>query len=292
MQNKHIKRSIIREKAAPYLFLAPFLLSVLLFFVFPAIYSLVLSFFKYKGYGATSFVGFSNYKQLFIYPTMWNSLKNTFVYFIFSYVVVMVVAFLLSVAVRSDTIKKYQRIYKPLIFLPQISAVVASALIFKIIFGNQVGVINNLLGTSIPFMNDTKFMYIPVVTLIAWRGIGWYFIIFLSGLTTIDDSVLQAAKIDGANYVQTLFRIIIPIMKPIFMMTSITYVIGAFKLYTEPNLVLSNTEAPLQVAPFINIITTNIGAGLFGKASAAGWLLALIIMTITIFQIRLFREEK
>ena len=177
---------------------------------------------------------------------MWNTLKNTFIYFICSYVIVMTVSFILAVVMRSRSVIKYQKIYKPLIFLPQVCAVVASSLVFKVIFGNQVGVINQIFHTSIPFMNDTKYMMIPVVALISWRSIGWYFVIFLSGLTTINDEILEAARIDGATSFQSLLQIIIPMMKPIFTMASITYAIGALKLYTEPNLVLSNTEAPIQ----------------------------------------------
>jgi len=164
--------------------------------------------------------------------------------------------------------------------------------VFQVIFGSQVGVINQLLGTKIPFMGDTKLMKIPVVTMITWRQIGWYFIIFLSGLTTISDEILEASKVDGANSVQNLFYIMIPVMKPIFKLAFITYAIGALKLYTEPNLILSNDEAPLTVAPYVNLITSNISGGVFGMASAAGWILVALIMILTLIQMGLFREEE
>ena len=92
----------------------------------------------------------------------------------------------------------------------------------------------------------------PVSALITWRGIGWYFVIFLAGLTNISEEVEEAAMVDGATPFQNLMKIIIPLMKPTFMLTSVTYAIGSLKLYTEPNVLLSRTEAPLQVAPYIN----------------------------------------
>lgn len=291
MKNFVSEKLDLKNKLAPYLFLLPFLLSYIFFFLYPAIYSLVLSFFRYKGFGKAAFTKFDNYIQLLTYSTMWNTLKNTFIYFIFSYIIVMVVSFSLAVIVRSPLVSKYQKIYKPMVFLPQVCAVVASALVFKVIFGNRVGVINQIFGTSIPFLNMIKYMRIPVIALIAWRSIGWYFILFLSGLTTIGDDILEAAKIDGSSAFKSVYYIIIPMMKPIFMMTSITYAIGALKLYTEPNLLLSNNEAPIQVAPFINIITSNIHSGMFGKACAAGWILTTIIMIITILQMKLFKED-
>ena len=279
-----------RIELAPYLFILPFLLSFLAFFLMPVVYSFVISLMKYKGYGNMRYVGFDNYQRLLTYNAMWKSLLNTLEYFVCGLIPVMIVAFLLAVLVRSRPIARYQKIYKPLIFLPQVCAVVASALVFKVIFGTNVGAINQVLGTSINFLGDTKLMKIPVVVMIIWRATGWYFIIFLSGLTTISDDITEAAKIDGANAVQTLFRVTIPVMKPIFKLTFITYAIGAFKLYTEPNLILAKEEAPLAVAPFVNMITTNINSGALGMACAAGWILVVIIMLLTLAQMRMFKE--
>ena len=222
---------------------------------------------------------------------MWRCLLNTLEYFFFSFVPVMIISFLLAVAMHSRTVGRFQKIYKPMIFLPQVCAVVASALVFKVIFGGQVGVINQVLGTNINFLGDTRLMKIPVISMNVWRQTGWYFIIFLSGLTTINSDILEAARMDGATFRQTLFHITIPIMKPIFKLAFITYAIGALKLYTEPNLILAKEEAPLSVAPYVNMITTNINGGIFGMACAAGWILAVLIMLITLLQMRLMGGE-
>lgn len=291
MVNQPARMGSLRERMAPYLFLSPFLVSYLVFFLYPAGFSLMLSFTRYKGYGDMRFVGFDNFWKLLQYETMWRCLGNTFLYFIASFVPVMIISFLLAVMVRARSVRRWQSVYKPLIFLPQITAVVASALVFKVIFGNQVGVINQLFGTNIQFLNDMNLMKWPIISLMVWRQTGWYFIIFLSGLTTISDEITEASTIDGATSFQNLIHITIPMMKPIFMLAFVTYGIGSLKLYTEPNLVLSTTEAPLQVAPYLNIVTTNITGGVFGMASAAGWFLVLIILALTLVQLRLFREE-
>lgn len=292
MENTRGKRGVDRPRRviAPYLFILPFLISFLAFFLMPVIYSMVISLMKYKGYGAMKYVGFDNYKRLFTYGAMWQSLLNTLQYFVLGMIPVMIVSFLLAVVVRSRAISRFQKIYKPLIFLPQVCAVVASALVFKVIFGTNVGAINQVLGTNINFLGDSKLMKLPVVSMLIWRNTGWYFIIFLSGLTTISDDLTEAAKIDGATSAQTLFYVTIPVMKPIFKLTFITYAIGAFKLYTEPNLILAKEEAPLAVAPFVNMITTNINSGALGMACAAGWILVVIIMLLTLMQMRMFKE--
>ena len=293
MKTSSAKTKQKKKKAskAPYVFLLPFIVVYLATFLFPALYSLVLSFYKYKGYGTAKFVGFNNYKSLLNYSTMWKCLGNTLFYFIMSYIPTMLISFCLAVLVRSKTLKRFQRFYKPIIFMPQICAVVAASLIFQIIFGGDVGVINQLLGTKIPFLTDLKYMKWPVVALITWRGIGWYFIIFHAGLTTISEDVEEAALVDGATPFQKMIHVILPLMRPTFMLTSITYAIGSLKLYTEPNVLLSRTEAPLQVAPYINIVTTNVNGGNFGMASAAGWLLVILIIACTLLQLKFFGGE-
>lgn len=280
-----------KDKWIPYLFILPFLISYVLFFLFPASYSFVLSFFRYRGYGNALFVGFGNYLNLIKYPTMWSTLFNTFFYFLMHFAPVMVLSFMLAVVVRSKGIRKYQNFYKPIIFMPQVCASVAAALVFKIIFGQKVGVINQFLGTEIPFLTDMNFMKWPVVMLLIWRSIGWYFVIFLSGLTTIGEEIEDASAIDGVNSIQSLIYIIIPLMKPIFMFAFITNAIGALKLYTEPNLLLGQgaSQGPIQAMPYSNLIITNIQSGNFGMAAAAGWILVVVILVITLGQLKLFK---
>lgn len=282
----------IKKNLVPYGFILPFLLIYGFFFLWPAIYSLLLSFFKYSGYGDAKWVGLQNYSNLLHYKTMWTCLGNTAFYFLFSFIPTMILAFLLANLVRSKTAKRFQNIYKPFIFLPQICAVVASSLCFKIIFGERVGVINQLFDSNIPFLSDTAIMRWTVVALLTWRGIGWYFIIFLSGLTTISDEILEAAAIDGATPWQNMWYNIIPMMKPTFLVAFITNAIGSFKIYAEPNLLLSqNYDPSMKVAPYINLVINSMSGGQFGMASAAGWFLVLIILILTLIQLKVLGGE-
>ena len=282
------KRRWRKEKAVPYLFISPFILSFLMFFVYPTFYSLYLSFHSYKGYGKMRYVGLKNYNNLIHYDTMWKCLENTFFYFIVSFILIMTISFTLALLVRTKTASRFQPIYKPMIFLPQVCAIVATSLSFKVIFGSNVGVINQLLKTNLPFLSDLTLMRWVVVVLITWRGAAWYFIIYLAGMTSINNELLEAARIDGASSIQEITHIIIPLMRPTFVLAFVTNAINSFKLYTEPNLLLAqNFDPPMQVAPYINIIMNNIYGGNFGMASAAGWLLVIIIMILTFVQLKL-----
>lgn len=283
----------LRKNLVPYVFILPFMISYVIFFLYPAIYSFGISFFSYKGYGSANFIGFKNYLDLFKYGTMWGCLGNTFFYFIFSFIPTMIFSFLLSILVRSKPVKRFQSFYKPILFLPQVCAIVASALCFKIIFGERVGVFSQLLGRTMPFLTDMQLMKWTVVVLITWRAIGWYFIIYLSGLTTISDEITEAASIDGANGLQAIRLIILPLMRPTFMLAFITSAIGSLKMYTEPNLMLAqNYDPPMQVAPFTNIIINSMSSGQFGMACAAGWILVFVILMLTLIQMKFFKGDE
>lgn len=278
----------IRKKIVPYGFMFPFLFIYCCFFLYPAVYSLVLSLYKYGGYGSAKFVGFANYKNLFVYKTLWTCLGNTVFYFFFTFVPTMVISFMLAYLVRSKVARRLQRIYKPLIFLPQMCAVVASSLCFKIVFGERVGVINEILNSNIPFLSDMGIMRWTVITMMTWRGIGWYFIIFISGLTGINEEILEAAEIDGASGWNKLRLIVLPMMKPTFLVAFVTNAIGSFKIYTEPNLLLAqNYDPPMKVAPYMNLVVSSMSGGQFGMAAAEGWLLVLIILLLTLLQLKL-----
>lgn len=285
-------RSLKSERITPYLFIAPFIISFLLFFAFPALYSLVLSFFKYKGYGTAKFVGFNNYKTLLKYSAFWKAIRNTLFYFLGHIVPVMVGAFVSALILSSKRMQRVQKIFKPLLFLPQVVPVMATALVFRVIFATQTGVINQMLNLSVPWLEDTTLMRLCVLVLVIWRSTGWFMVIFLAGLTTINADLYEAATLDGATFFQHTIRITLPLMKPIFLFAFIMDAISSFKLYTEVNVMIAGTaNAPTDAATIMNMITQNLENGNFGGASAAGWLLFIMIAVVSIVEQRLLRSE-
>ncbi|MDU7706775.1 MAG: sugar ABC transporter permease [Clostridium sp.] len=288
-----MKKKFRISKLAPYLFIMPFLISFIIFFAVPSLYSLILSLFKYKGYGGMKFVGFDNYLSLLQYGTFWKAIGNTLFIYVVHIIPVMVISFLLAVALNSGRVF-LSRYVKGILFLPQITSVVATALIFRILLSTRTGVINSVLGTKIPFIEDPRFMKWSIVALVIWRSIGWFMVIFLAGLTTIDESVNDAAAIDGANAFRRMIHITIPIMKPIFMFAFVMETISSFKFYTESTLLITGGQSsniPTASMTIMNLLTTNINGGAFGMASAVGWILFLMILVVSLIQFRIFKEE-
>lgn len=288
------KKKTRRENPiVPWMFLAPFLSVYVCFFLAPALYSFVLSFTKYKGYGTMKYVALDNYLKLLEYPVFWDSLKNTLGYLIGHVSIVLIVSFLLALLIKSRVIK-YKSVYKVGFFVPQITASVAAIMIWKVVLGTRAGVINTLLGTQIGFLEDLELMPWSIILVMAWRSIGWYMVIFFAGLSTVSDDVIEAAMIDGANAFQRTMRIIIPLMKPTFVFVLFNCCVSTFKVYNEPNLLIGNgnSVAPAAVAPIMNMVTNNIRNGNFGTASAAGWLIFLFIVIISAIQSMVLKEDK
>lgn len=286
-------RSKRHEKIVPYLFIAPFLISFAVFFVFPAGYSLVLSFFKYKGYGKATFVGLNNYHSLLHYSAFWKAIGNTLFYFLVHLLPVMGFAFLFAVLLQSERIGKIRNVFKPILFLPQVVPVMASVLTFRVIFSTYTGAINQVFGLTVSWLDDPNIMRWTVVAYSVWRSTGWFMIIYLAGLTTINPSLYEAAILDGATSAQRIFYITIPMMRSIFLFAFIMDAISSFKVYTEVNVLLAGVgNAPTHAAPIMNLVTTNMKNGNFGMSSAAGWLLFLMILVISLVELLLMREKE
>lgn len=285
----------LREQLAPYLFIAPYIAAFILLLTGPALYSLVLSFFDYRGYGSASWVGLENYERLLTYHQFWTSVANTAVYWIGSAIVTIVVSFFLAYLVYSSSIKG-KNVYRPLIFLPRMMAPVSAALVFQTIFDSQRGVINSIIDSNLPWDQNQFLGWLAVILMRSWSGIGWFFIVFLAGLTTINPSLLDAARVEGANTWQVLRFVILPLMRPTFLFVIVTISIYSFQMFAEPNLVFPGNDqlAPSQFQPVMNQVLQNLNDGEFGTASAAAWLIfiPIVIASVVIFRLLQERAEK
>ena len=277
-----------------YVYVLPFLLFFIVIFLGPALFSLIISFAKYRGYGQISWIGVKNYLDILQYKDFWISFSNTLFYWISHVVIMMPLAFFLALYTNSTRILKVERqSIRFLIFLPQMITPVVVALLFKNFFGTQYGLINNVFHTAIPWLTDAAYARWVVTALIVWRGTGYWFIIFLAGLTAIDRSILEAAMIDGATAVQKTFRIVIPLMKKVFAVAFTIDAIVSFRLFSEPNVLLGNVGAlpNINVSPALNILIMELRNGRFGRSAAVGWILFLCILIIARVQSVIWREN-
>ncbi|HUB40291.1 MAG TPA: sugar ABC transporter permease [Streptosporangiaceae bacterium] len=274
-----------------YVFIAPFLLLFIGFSAFPDVYTLILSFQHYAGYGSATAAGLQNYNALLHYPVFWTELENTLEYWVLHAVILIPVAFVLALVVRSRSVRG-KSTWRAIIFLPQVMSIVAVTLAFQVMFASPYGAINHLLGLHVGWLTDFAITKWVVVALLVWQGLGFWFVVFLSGLTSIDPAVEEAAMIDGAGVVRRATSIVAPLMKNVFLFAVVIDAITSMALYTQPT-VLAATQGVLDpsVAPLSSLVVVNLQSSSFGESAAAGWLLFLltIIVSVAVFgSFRLF----
>lgn len=282
-----------REKIIPYLWIMPFVFSFVVFFMVPAIYSFVLSFTKYAGYGTAKWVGFQNYKNILHYQRFWEALGRTVFYWIGRFIPVTILSFFTAVAIHSKLLGWSSKIYKPILFLPQLCATVATALVFQVILAKKGGVVNQLLGTEISFIESAQLSKWSVLIMMIWRAVGWNMVIYLSGLATISEELYDAALIDGCGTAEKLWYVTVPLLKPTFTFAFITEAINSLSMYSEAA-VLTGTQnlATADSEGIINLLMMNVKSGNFGNASAYGWIAFILIFSISMFMLKSMAEKE
>jgi ABC-type sugar transport system permease subunit len=272
-----------------YAFIAPFVLLFICFSAFPDVYTLVLSFQHYAGYGSATAAGLSNYDALLHYPVFWTELENTLEYWVLHAIILIPIAFILALVVRSKSVRG-KSAWRAIIFLPQVMSIVAVTLAFQVMFASPYGAINHLFGLHVAWLTDFSVTKWVIVALLVWQGLGFWFVVFLSGLTSINPALEEAAMIDGAGVVRRALFIVAPLMKNVFLFAVVIDAITSMALYTQPT-VLAASQGVLDpsVAPLSSLVVVNLQSSSFGQSAAAGWLLFLLTIIVSVAIFGLFR---
>lgn len=232
---------VLRDKKAFFVFLMPGLLFYLLSVFYPITESLRLSFIKWNGITPQQFVGLDNYKRLFQDPVFYKALINNLIYLVI--VVIIQLSIGLLFAVLLTYLKKRANLVKTLYYVPCIVTTVAIAQLFRSIYSTQPeGLLNQMLsavglgGIATSWLTNLNTVLGAVSFPEGWRFIGMYMVIFYAALVSLDESVYEAAKIDGATELQILFKIKIPMIKDILLLTFTMCLTGALRGFDIPYL--------------------------------------------------------
>ena len=176
------------------------------------------------------------------------------------------------------------RVIRMLIYVPVVSSAVATGIIWRYIFDNEMGIINQVLGTSIQWMTDSFWLKVAVITKSVWGGIGGTMILCLAGLTNISRDYYEAAELDGAGELSKFFKISLPLVSPTLFYLLCTGFIGNLQSYVDAQVFAQVNRGAQTIVYFI--WSYGINSGLYGVASAASFLLAIGIMCFTFLQFR------
>ncbi len=294
MKIKSLER---KYKIAGWYFVMPASLLIFLFSFIPMVRAFILS--LHSGVGNNlSFCGIKNYVRLFQDEKFIASLKNVIIYFAFQVPIMLFIAIILA-CILNDKKLKFKGLFRTIIFLPCATSLVASALIFKSLFALD-GLVNALLVNHyfiyqpINWLTHPVWAKVIVIFTITWRWTGYNTVFFLAGLQGIEYSIYEAARIDGASTVQTFFRITLPQLKPVVLLTAIMSTNGTLQLFDEvKNLTGGGPgNATITISQYIYDLSFKYNPQ-FGYAAAVSYAILIIVALLSFIQIILAdRKEK
>ncbi len=282
----------LKKYRAPYLFILPFFILFLVFQLIPTVWTFYISLTNWRGIGNPVFCGFENYRKLMLDNMFWDALKNTVVYWLTGLVLILVFAVLIANLLNSELL--HGRVFfKTVTFLPNICAAIAMGLIFRMLFDENTGLINEALqavgGKRIPWMTSTEYSKLPVIILNVWRNTPWFTMIILSGLLNISRDYYEAATVDGAGRWKQFWYITMPSLKNILFFCSITLTVDSWKIFNEsyilPGPGTSNTSL------FQYMYESGFNIFNMGFASAIGVILIIILAVLSMVQMAARRQQ-
>jgi len=229
-------RNAIDKSHYGYCFIAPFFVGFAVFGLAPILYTLYLSFTKWDGLSDPVYVGTANYARVLRDTFFYQSIGNTLLIWIMSIVPQVLLALVLAVILNERFIRG-KHFFRAVYFFPHIITPVTLGVLFSLIFDWQTGSVNKLLlqlgwvQEPVNWFNSPWWSRLIVAAVTCWQYFGFNMIVFIAGLQSIDDSLYEAAQVDGATRMQVVWRITLPLLRPVFLFTLITSVIGGLQLF-------------------------------------------------------------
>jgi len=278
-----------RLKVIGFLFTLPVLIFFLVFNVYPIISAFVISFFKFDLFGPMEFVGFANYTKLATDSKFWAAIRVTLSFMVFFGPLAWLIGFILAMLIKDEIIGR--AFFRSVFFTPTILSAVAMATAWSLLF-RQNGPINGLLGLSVPWLTNQKTALWGIVIMSIWQGVGWFMVVFLAGLQSIPETYYEAAKIDGAGRWHLLRYITLPLLRPVFALVVIQTIIAGMKVFT-PMFIMTG-GGPNNATRSLAMLIYHEGLRdlRMGQASAISVVGFILVLILTIIQLRLFRVHE
>ncbi len=275
-----------------YLFVLPALILFAIFSVYPFFKVFQLSFSDWDGISpALNYVGFENFKDLFFDNSVfWHSMQNAFYVTFLALTVQNLLALTLALACDRDI--RRGNIYRVIFYLPPVLSGIVVGLIWNWIYDGNYGLLNHFLkfiglgDLSRAWLSDSKTALIAVSAIHMWKGFGWGFVILLAGLQSIPRELYEAAKVDGANSWVVFKSITTPLMIPVFILVSILTILGTMQIFDIIIATTGGGPGYHTEVPITRIVAMMIGSSKFGYACAMGVVFGIILLIISMVQIR------
>jgi lactose/L-arabinose transport system permease protein len=284
------------EQINGWAFIAPAMVLLGIFLIYPIIWSLWMSFQVGKGMNF-SFGGFANIVRLTKDPVFLRALGNTCIFFVVQVPIMIVLALLFAAALNDSTLR-FRGVFRTAIFLPCVTSLIAYSTLFKSMFA-QDGVVNkamlflHMTATPIPWLQDPFWAKVLIILAITWRWTGYNMVFYLAALQNIDRSIYEAARIDGVPSWARFTQITIPLLKPVILFTTIISTIGTLQLFDEVNNITVGgpSDSTLTLSLYIYNLTFRFMPS-FGYSATVSWSIVVIVAILSFLQFLIARDRK
>jgi len=286
---------------APWFFAAPWLLVFATFVAWPLVRSLALSFMQTYGPGTTVFVGLANFRYLLHDELFWKALSNTVLFTLGSVFVQLPVALGLALLLNRPSLRG-RAWFRLVFFAPSLVGLAFAALLVALVFEKRTGLVDVglhalIAGWDPDFPWLEQYVMTSLVIAAVWLYAGFNMVYFLAALQNVTPELLDAAAIDGAGPWQRFWHVTLPEIRPVAGLVVLMSVAGSFQLFELPYIMFNTTGDPAgpdnsALTVVMYLYQTGFLSGDLGYASAIGWVLAILLISLTLLQRRLSRREE
>jgi ABC-type sugar transport system permease subunit len=290
---RRVWRGLTGKTAAPYWFLMPYMVLTAVFFVYPVVSATVLAFYQTNGPKSRVFVGLDNFRFVLTDGDFRVAVWNTAVFAVVSVCVQLPLSLGLAMLLntRNDRTKAFFRLA---LFAPNLVGQVFVGILFSVLFTPRYGLINRGLdelfgwGLENRWLSDPAMVMPAIVIASLWIYVGFNMVYFLAALQNVDQSLVEAARIDGAGPGQVFWNVTLPSIKPVTTFIVVMSTIGSFNLFELPYSLLGQTYGPnnsgLTIVGYL--FRNAFQGGDLGLGAAIGWILTFIILTLSLVQVK------
>lgn len=287
----------MKARLSPWLFLAPYLLCTSVFFIYPFLDAIGLSFRQTSGVSISRFVGLANYRFVLQDPDFHKALINTCLFAIGSIFLQLPLSLLFALFLNGAA-GRLKVVYRLILFSPFMVGQIFAGIIFNVMYAPKYGLINRvfheLSGWDVNhnWLQDPHWVMPALILASLWMYVGLNSIYFLAALQNVDKSLMEAAKLDGCGHFKSFWHVTLPSIKPVAVYVVVMSTIGSFQLFELPYALLGGSGPENSGLTMVGYLNNHaFVAGDLGTGAAVGWILTLIIFVVSLAQIRASRDR-
>ena len=279
-----------------YLFTAPFFVMFLIFGLAPILYSVYIAFFNWDALGTQEFIGLANFDELFIDTRFWNALINTLDIWLLSTIPMLIFSIGLAAILHNPALRG-STFFRTILLVPNITSVLAIAIVFGQLFGRDFGMVNIIVGAlgfeHIDFVQGTTSSHVAIASMIVWRWTGYNALIFLAAMLAIPNELYESASLDGAGKFKQFIYVTLPSLRNTITFVLIVGTIGGLQVFAEP-LILGGSFNGGDSGQFstltLFLFEQAFVAYKWGYAAAIGIMITVIVAIVSVINFFITRK--